>query len=166
MENEWKINFSYYNHWSLESREFFVMQQNWQMHSLMILLCIKLLGGNSDKESACKFRRCKRCRFDSGLGRYLGGGHGNPFQYSCLENLMHRRVWKAIVPRAAKSQTQLRDLAHTWKYKALSFYHGLLRQFLLCRDRYLCRDSRRCMYVLRWKYGRWQYQRTSSTGWH
>ena len=21
-----------------------------------------------------------------GLGRYLGGGHGNPLQYSCLEN--------------------------------------------------------------------------------
>ena len=23
-------------------------------------------------------------------GRSPGGGHGNPFQYSCLENLMHR----------------------------------------------------------------------------
>ena len=22
----------------------------------------------------------------SGLGRFPGGGHGNPFQYSCLEN--------------------------------------------------------------------------------
>ena len=26
------------------------------------------------------------------LGRPLGGGHGNPFQYSCLENPMDRRV--------------------------------------------------------------------------
>ena len=26
-----------------------------------------------------------------GLGRYSGGAHGNPFQYSCLENLMGRR---------------------------------------------------------------------------
>ena len=25
-----------------------------------------------------------------GLGRYPGGGHGNPFQYSCLEN-SHRQ---------------------------------------------------------------------------
>ena len=25
-----------------------------------------------------------------GLGRSLGGGHGNPVQYSCLENLMDR----------------------------------------------------------------------------
>ena len=23
-----------------------------------------------------------------GLGRFLGGGHGNPFQYSCLQNSM------------------------------------------------------------------------------
>ena len=28
-----------------------------------------------------------------GLGRSCGGGHGNPLQYSCLENSMDRRVW-------------------------------------------------------------------------
>ena len=28
----------------------------------------------------------------SGLGRSPGGGHGNPLQYSCLENPMDRRV--------------------------------------------------------------------------
>ena len=28
-----------------------------------------------------------------GLGRTPGGGNGNPFQYSCLENLMDRGVW-------------------------------------------------------------------------
>ena len=31
-----------------------------------------------------------------GLGRSLGGGHGNPFQYSCLENPMDRGAWQAI----------------------------------------------------------------------
>ena len=30
-----------------------------------------------------------------GLGRSPGGGHDNPFQYSCLENLMDRGAWKA-----------------------------------------------------------------------
>ena len=30
-------------------------------------------------------------------GRFPGGGHGNPLQYSCLENLMDRRGWQAIV---------------------------------------------------------------------
>ena len=28
-----------------------------------------------------------------GLGRSPGGGHGNPFQYPCLENLMDRGAW-------------------------------------------------------------------------
>ena len=28
-----------------------------------------------------------------GSGRFHGGGHGNPFQYSCLENPMDRGTW-------------------------------------------------------------------------
>ena len=31
-----------------------------------------------------------------GLGRSPGGGHGNPLQY-CLENLIDRGAWQAIV---------------------------------------------------------------------
>ena len=31
-----------------------------------------------------------------GSGRSPGGGHGNPLQYSCLENPMDRGAWKAI----------------------------------------------------------------------
>jgi len=27
-----------------------------------------------------------------GSGRFSGGGHGNPFQYSCLENPMNREA--------------------------------------------------------------------------
>ena len=30
-----------------------------------------------------------------GLGRSPGGGHGNPLQYSCLENPMDRGAWHA-----------------------------------------------------------------------
>ena len=40
-----------------------------------------------------------------GLGRFPGGGDGNPLQYSYLENSMDRRAWWAIVHRVAKSQT-------------------------------------------------------------
>ena len=29
------------------------------------------------------------------LERFPGGGHGNPFQYSCLENPMDRGAWWA-----------------------------------------------------------------------
>ena len=32
-----------------------------------------------------------------GSGRSSGGGNGNPFQYSCLENSMDRGVWRATV---------------------------------------------------------------------
>ena len=34
-----------------------------------------------------------------GSGRSPGGGHGNPLQYSCLENSMDRGAWRATVHR-------------------------------------------------------------------
>ena len=34
-----------------------------------------------------------------GLGIFPGGGHGNPFQYSCLENSMDGRAWWATYMR-------------------------------------------------------------------
>ena len=37
-----------------------------------------------------------------GLGRSPGGRHGNPLQYSFLENPMDRGAWQATVPRVAK----------------------------------------------------------------
>ena len=38
-----------------------------------------------------------------GSGRsLLAGGHGNPFQYSCLENSMDRGAWWATGQRTAK----------------------------------------------------------------
>ena len=46
----------------------------------------------------------------SGSGRSLGGGHGNPLQYSCLENPVDRGAWWAIVCRISKSQTHLKWL--------------------------------------------------------
>ena len=46
-----------------------------------------------------------------GQGRSLGGGHGNPLQYSCLENPMDRGTQWATVHRVAKSQTRLRQLS-------------------------------------------------------
>ena len=44
----------------------------------------------------------------SGSGKSPGGGHGNPLQYSCLENPMDREAWWATVQRVLKSQTQLK----------------------------------------------------------
>ena len=44
-----------------------------------------------------------------GLGRSPGGGNGNPFQYSCLENPTDRGAWLTAVNGVAVSQTQLGD---------------------------------------------------------
>ena len=43
------------------------------------------------------------------LGRSPGGGHGNPSQYSCLENPMDRGAWRAIIHEVAKSRTRLNN---------------------------------------------------------
>ena len=40
-----------------------------------------------------------------GSGRFPGGGHGSPLQYSCLENPTDRGAWRAIVHRVTESQT-------------------------------------------------------------
>ena len=40
-----------------------------------------------------------------GLGRSPGEGNGSPLQYSCLENLMDRGAWQAIVQGVTKSRT-------------------------------------------------------------
>ena len=37
-----------------------------------------------------------------GLGRSPRGGHGNPLQYSCLENPLDRGAWLAVVFRVAE----------------------------------------------------------------
>ena len=42
-----------------------------------------------------------------GLGRSPGEGHGNPLQYSFLENSKDRGAWQTTVHGVAKSQTQL-----------------------------------------------------------
>ena len=47
-------------------------------------------GGSADKESACN---AGDLGLITGLGRSSGGEHGNPFQYSCLENLLDRGDW-------------------------------------------------------------------------
>ena len=42
-----------------------------------------------------------------GSVRSPGGGHGSPFQYSCLENPMDRGALQTTVHRVTQSQTQL-----------------------------------------------------------
>ena len=46
-----------------------------------------------------------------GSRRSPGGSHGNPLQYSCLENLMDRGAWWATVHGVTKNQTRLKQLS-------------------------------------------------------
>ena len=46
-----------------------------------------------------------------GSGRSPAGGHGNPLQYSCVEDPMHRGAWRAIVQWVEKSRTRLKRLS-------------------------------------------------------
>ena len=59
-------------------------------------------GNAAGKESTCNAG-------DPGsiprLGRSPGGGHGNPLQYSCLENSMDRGAWKATIHGVTKCWT-------------------------------------------------------------
>ena len=46
-----------------------------------------------------------------GWGRCPGEGHGNPLQYTCLENPLDRGAWQATVHGISQSQTQLKQLS-------------------------------------------------------
>ena len=56
-------------------------------------------GGSDGKESACNAGTLGSI---PGLGRSPGGGHGNPLQYSCLENPHGQRSLVGYSPRGRK----------------------------------------------------------------
>ena len=72
---------------------------------------IRLLWWPRGKESAFNAGATGDADLIPASGRSPGGGHGNPLQCSCLENPMDGGAWQATVPRAAKSQTQLKWLS-------------------------------------------------------
>ena len=59
-----------------------------------------------------------------GYGRFPGGGHGNPLQFSCLENPMDGGAWWATVHRVTKSWTQLKRLITHTHTQYVSYGHS------------------------------------------
>ena len=109
-------------------------------------------GSSDGKESACNTRDLGLI---PGLGRSTEEGHGNPLQYSCLENSKNRGAWWATVHGVTKSQTQL-NKSHfhfsLWHIYSTNTYQRL--QFIqpLCleqdrQDTYLARSLAEKTYV-------------------
>ena len=77
----------------------------WRRERLPNPVFLGFPGSSDGKESACNAGDLGPI---PGLGRLTGGGHGNPLQYSYLENPQGQR-WLATVHGVTKSQTRLRD---------------------------------------------------------
>ena len=86
-------------------------------------------GGSGVEESACNAAGTGNTGSIPGSGRPPGGGHGNPLQYSCLENPMDKGAWRVTVHSITKSCTQPKRLSmHARDYDALGLrntYHRI-----------------------------------------
>ena len=83
----------------------------WESKKKQISQCIDTNGlpqWLSGKKSACNAEDAGDAGLIPGLGRSPGGGHGNPLQYSSLENPMDRETGRPIVHEVAKSWTRLK----------------------------------------------------------
>ena len=65
------------------------------------------LGGAEVKNPPANAGGARDVGLIPGLGRFPGGGNGNPLQYSCLGNPRDRGAWRAKVRGASKSRTGL-----------------------------------------------------------
>ena len=71
--------------------------------TFQVVLVVKNLPANAgDIRDACSIPVS---------GRSPGGGHGNPLQYSCLENPMDRGAWQTTAHGVTKIQTLLKPLS-------------------------------------------------------
>ena len=107
-----------------KSKSLDLCKKQWIVSPLFLYLYFKIYilifknmsyhSGSVGKESACN---AGDAGLTPGLGRSLGGGHGNPLQYSCLENTRDRGAWWAIVLRVTKSRTRVKWLStHIQQY--------------------------------------------------
>jgi len=80
-----------------------------------VLLTMGFPGGSDGKESASSARDLGSI---PGLGWSPGGGHGNPLQYSCLENAHGQRNL------AGYSPCGLQRVGHDWATKHIQTHHS------------------------------------------
>ena len=81
-----------------------------------------------------------------GWGRSPGGGHGNPLQYSCLENPIVREARQATVHGFTKSQTRL-STEHAWDRRKWQIYLQSLEYFHSWRSIHWLSSCQACLGV-------------------
>ena len=65
----------------------------------------ELCGGALDYQRSDAQGSCYKCPYCGELYLISAEGHGNPLQYSCLENPVGREAWWAAVHGVAQSRT-------------------------------------------------------------
>ena len=85
-------------------------------------------GGSDGKESACSVGDLGSI---PGLGRFPGGGHGNPLQYSCLENPHGQRSLVGYSPWGCKESdmTEWLSTQHMEAIESPGFHIRFIRHF-------------------------------------
>ena len=97
----------------------------WRRDRLPTPVFLGFLGDSDSKESTCNAGDLGSV---PGLGRSAGGGHGNPFQCSCLENTHGQRAWWAKVQGVGESDVTERlstqylvPICRTFKFDYFTF---------------------------------------------
>ena len=97
-------------------------------HTHIYMYVLGFPGGSDGKESTYNEGDLGSI---PGLRRSPGGGHGNPLQYSCLENPMHRGAWRVQSMRSQR-------VGHDWQTKHMSVYtHMHKHKFLIIKEKEL-----------------------------
>ena len=84
------------------------MTSPWRRDRLPTPVFLGFPGGSAGKESACSAGDLGSI---PGSGRSPGGGHGNPLQYSCLENPFGERSMMGYSPRGCKESDTMEWLS-------------------------------------------------------
>ena len=108
-----------------------------------VLICGLPQGLNS-KESTCNVGDSGDTGLIPGSGRPPGGGHGNPLQYSCLENPMDRGAWPATSTGSHRVRHNWNDLA---RMHALWGRHHRKNILSSLSDLYFCFSTRTQIHI-------------------
>ena len=128
----------------LQSSAFFIVQLShpYMTTGKTIALTRQILvgrgfpGGTRGKEPPANAGDIRDTNLIPGSGRSPGGGHGNPPQYSCLENPMDRGACWATVHRVTQSWTRLKHThththTHPFVSKVMSLLFNTLSRFVI-----------------------------------